>query len=103
MHQQQIVACDFFTLEALWLQTLYVLFYIEVGMRRVHLAGVTAHLDGYWVAQQARQYVWTLEACEDRLRILIRDNDRKFTGEHDLVFRSEGARVIRTPILPLLG
>jgi putative transposase len=48
-YQQQIVACDFFTVETLWLQTLYVLFYIEVGTRRVHLAGVTAHPDGYWV------------------------------------------------------
>jgi transposase InsO family protein len=42
--------------------------------------------------------VWTLEECEDRPRILIRDNDRKFAGGHDRVFRSEGVRVIRTPI-----
>jgi putative transposase len=72
LHQQQIVAGDFFTVETLWLQTLYVLFYIEVGTRRVHLAGVTAHPDGYWVAQQARQQV--------RPRILLRDNDKKSTG-----------------------
>jgi putative transposase len=97
-YKQQIVACDFFTIETLWLQTLYVLFHIEVGTRRVHLARVTAHPDGYWVAQQARQYVWTLEECEDRPRILIRDNDKKFAGGHDLVFRSEEVRVIRTPI-----
>jgi putative transposase len=93
-----MVACDFFTVETLWLQTLYVLFYIEVGTRRVHLAGVTAHPDGYWVAQQTRQYVWTLEECEDRPCILIRDNDKKFIGAHDQVFQSEGVRVIRTPI-----
>jgi putative transposase len=98
LHQQQIVACDFFTAETLWLQTLYVLFYIEVGTRRVHLAGVTAHPDGYWVAQQARQYVWTLDEYEDRPRILIRDNDKNWRGGHDRVFRSEGMRVIRTPI-----
>jgi putative transposase len=96
--KQQIVACDFFTVETLWLQTLYVLFYIEVGRRRVHLAGVTAHPDGYWVAQQARQYAWTLEECEVRPRILIRDNDKKSVGEHYLMFRPEGVRVIRTPI-----
>jgi putative transposase len=81
-------------METLWLQALY----IEVGTRRVHLAGVTAHPDGYWGAQQARQYVWTLEDCEVRPRILIRDNDKKFAGGHDRVFRSEGVRVIRTPI-----
>jgi putative transposase len=96
--KQQIVACDFFTVETLWLQTLYVLLYIEVGTRRVDLTGVTAHPDGYRVAQQARPYVWTLEACEDRPCILIRDNDKKFTGGHDRVFRSEGVRVIRTPL-----
>jgi putative transposase len=62
------------------------------------MAGVTAHPDGYGVAQQARQSVWTLEECEVRPRILIRDNDRKFAGGHDRVFRSEGVRVIRTPI-----
>ena len=40
-YKQQILACDFFTVETLWLQTLYVLFYIELGTRRVHLTGVT--------------------------------------------------------------
>jgi putative transposase len=95
--KQQIMACDFFTVETLWLQTLYVLLYIEVGTRRVDLTGVTAHPDGYWVAQQARPYVWTLEACEDRPCILIRDNDKKFTGGHDWVFRSESVCIIRTP------
>jgi putative transposase len=59
---------------------------------------VTAHPDGYWATQQARQYVWTLEDCEVRPRILIQDNDRKFAGGHDRVFQSEGVRVIRTPI-----
>jgi putative transposase len=59
---------------------------------------VTAHPDGYWVTQQARQYVWTLEECEVRPRILLRDNDKKFAGGHDRVFRSEGVRVIRTPL-----
>jgi transposase InsO family protein len=97
-YKQQILACDFFTVETLWLQTLYVLFYIEVGTRRVHLAGVTAQPDGFWVAQQARQYVWKLENSEVKPRFLIRDNDKKFTAAHDTIFRSEHIRIIRTPI-----
>ena len=41
-----MMAVDFFSVETAWLQRLYVLFFIEVGSRRVHLAGCTAQADG---------------------------------------------------------
>jgi len=51
---QGMLACDFFTVETAWLRTLYVLFFIELGSRRVYLAGATANPDGAWMSQEAR-------------------------------------------------
>jgi len=56
---KSVIAVDFFTVDTVWLQRLYVLFFIEIGSRRVHLAGCTAHPDSEWVTQQARQIAWT--------------------------------------------
>jgi putative transposase len=53
-------ACDFFTVETVRLQTLYIFFFIEVGTRRIHIADVTTHPTQAWVIQQARQFVWNL-------------------------------------------
>ena len=91
------MACDFFTVETLLLQTLYVLVFIEIGSRRVHFAGCTAHPDNAWVTQQARQVVWALEDREPGIRFLTRDNDQKFSQAFDAIFRSEGMKVIPTP------
>lgn len=84
--------------ESLCLTTYYVLFFIELGSRRVHLAGVTSHPDGAWVAQQARQFVWQLDENPTTFRCLIRDNDRKFTGTFDAVFNSKQIAVVPTPV-----
>jgi hypothetical protein len=72
--------------------------FIELGTRRVHLAGVTANPDGLWVAQQARQLIWKFEEAETNFRCLIRDNDSKFTGTFDTVFESQNIRIVPTPI-----
>ncbi|MBA3736443.1 MAG: transposase [Actinobacteria bacterium] len=92
---QGMVACDFFTVETAWLRTLYVLFFVEHGSRRVQLAGVTANPDGVWMRQQARNL-----AIEERLgnvRFLLHDRDAKFSGPFDELIRSE-VRVIKTPV-----
>jgi putative transposase len=91
-----IVACDFFTADTIWLRRLYVLFFIELDTRRVHLAGVT-HPDGAWVTQQARNLLLVLGERGRQVRFLLRDRDAKFSRSFDEVFRSEGAQVLVTP------
>jgi putative transposase len=95
---QSMLAVDFFTVETVRLQRLYVLFFIELGSRRVHLAGCTANPSGGWVTQQARQLAWTLSERSIPPRFLIHDRDSKFTRDFDNVFRSEGIEIVRTPI-----
>ena len=93
-----IIECDFFSVETLWLRRLYVLFFIELGRRRVYFAGVTTNPTGRWVEQQARNLLMSFDEQKQRSCFLIRDRDRKFTLAFDEVFRSEGVRVIHAPI-----
>jgi len=91
-----MLACDFFTVETATLRRLYVLFFIELGSRRVHFACCTPNPSGAWVVQQARNLSFT--NVLERTRFLIHDRDSKFTAAFDELFRSEGIRVIRTPV-----
>jgi len=90
-----VLATDFFTVETIRLKTLYVLFFIELHTRRVHLAGVTVHPDSAWVTQQARNLA--IEGNLERTSLLIHDRDSKYCGPFDEVFRTEGVALIRTP------
>jgi putative transposase len=93
-----IVECDFFTVDTLWLRRYYVFFFLEIERRRVHIAGITAHPNGAWVTQQARNLLTTLSNEGKRPRILIRDRDVKLTKAFDALCRSHGIEVIRTPV-----
>jgi putative transposase len=93
-----MLAVDFFTVETISLQRLYVLFFVELGSRRVQLAGCTVNPSGAWVTQQARQVAWTLQERPVPFRFLIRDRDSKYGRDFDAVFASEGIRIIKTPV-----
>jgi len=93
-----MLACDFFTVDTVLLRRFYVLFFIELETRRVHLTGVTASPTGAWVAQQARNLTMVIAERARQVRFLVRDRDTKFTAGFDEVFRSECIRVIRTPV-----
>ena len=98
MHAQaaSIVACDFFTVESLFLRRYYALFFIAHDSRRVWFAGCTANPTGAWVTQQARNL--GLDFSDQGMRFLIRDRDSKYSGPFDEVFRSEGIRIVKTPV-----
>jgi putative transposase len=93
-----IIACDFFTVETVFLRRLYVLVFIELATRKVYLAGVTANPTGEWATQQARNIIETFIDRSQPIRFLIHDRDSKFTAAFDEVFRSEAIRIIRTPV-----
>ena len=82
-----MLACDFFTVETVALRRLYVLFFLEVGSRRVHLAGCTANPTDRWVTQQARNLGFT--DLLERTCFLVRDHYSKFSASFDEVFPVE--------------
>jgi len=92
-----MLACDFLTVETAFLQRIYVLFFISLATRRIEYVACTPKPDGRWVVQQARNLVIQI-GDEQPFRFLVHDRDAKFSHAFDEVFRSEGVRVIRTPV-----
>ncbi len=92
-----VLACDFLTVETAFFQRIYVLFFISLATRRLEYVACSSNPDGRWVAQQARNLVMQF-GDEHSFRFLIHDRDTKFSDAFDEVFRSEGIRVIRTPV-----
>ena len=78
-----ILACDFFTVDTVWLRRLYVLFFVSVGTRRVEYVAWTRHPDSAWMMQQARNLLMDLDERGERPRFLIHDRDRKYSRAFD--------------------
>jgi putative transposase len=92
-----VLACDFLTVETAFLQRIYVLFFISLATRRIEYVACSSNPDGPWVAQEARKLVIQL-GDQQPFRFLSHDRDAKFSHAFEEVFRSEGVKVIRTPV-----
>jgi putative transposase len=79
------------------LRRLYALIVIEHRTRRVHLVGITAHPDGSWTTQAARNFLMDLGQRATSVKFLIRDRAGQFTSSFDAVFLAEGIRILASP------
>lgn len=75
-----------------WVDVL-VLFFIQVGSRRVHLAGMTANPDRAWMVQQPRNMAMVFDQEPVKPTYLLRDRDNKFVQEFDAILVMEGIEV----------
>ena len=78
-----MLACDFLTVETVWLTRIYVLFFVSLERRRIEFVACTAHPDGRWIAQQARNLLMTRADRGESFRFLIHDRDSKFSAAFD--------------------
>jgi putative transposase len=92
-----ILAADFVHVDTVLLQRIYALIVIEHGTRRAHLAGVTAHPDGSWTTQAARNFLMDLGQHAASVKFLIRDRAGQFTQSFDAVFTADGIGTLRSP------
>jgi transposase InsO family protein len=92
-----LVATDFFHVDTFLFTRPYVLFFIELGHRRIWITGVTAHPHAAWVTQRARNVTSDLADAETVAKFLVRDRDTKYVASFDEVFKADGTDVLKTP------
>ncbi len=90
-----MLACDFLTVETVWLTRIYVLFFVSLERRRIEFVASTSNPDGRWVAQQARNLLMHLADHEQSFRFLLHDRDSKFSGAFDAAARSQAIALSR--------
>jgi len=95
-HAATLYACDFFSKKVATLRgvlEVFVLFFIHVSSRRVHIAGMTTKPTQAWTAARARESLCFLAGHAGERPLLLRDHDTKFEGAFDAVLGENGVRV----------
>ncbi len=98
LRSQAAVATDFFTVDAATLRRYHVLFFIRVDTRQVILAGITANPTGAWTTQAARNLFLNHTDQLTGACALVRDRGSQFIDAFDEIFRTEGLKVLKTPV-----
>ncbi|HEV2199263.1 MAG TPA: helix-turn-helix domain-containing protein, partial [Bryobacteraceae bacterium] len=99
-HMNVLAGADFFTVEVLtWhgLVTYYVLFFLHLETRRVHIAGITRHPDQQWMEQIGRSATQETWGCLQPCRYVLHDRDTKFCASFRLALATGGIKTIRLP------
>jgi putative transposase len=96
-HADSMLACDFFTVDTVWLRRLYVLVFLSVGSRRIEYLACTSNPNTAWMLQQARNLLMELDDRDRQVRFLIHDRDAKFPRAFDALLGIEEIKVIRNP------
>jgi len=89
-----ILATDFACVDTATLRRFHVLFFIEIGTRRVHLGGITTNPTGPWTAQAARNCLMSIDR---QFRSVIHDGAGQYARSFDAVFEADGISAITTP------
>ena len=97
-HGETILACDFFSVDTVWLRRLYVLVFLSISSRRIEYVACTSNPGTAWMMQQARNLLMDLDDRGRSPRFLIHDRDTKFAAAFDAIFSGEDITVIRTPV-----
>ena len=92
-----ILAAGFVHVDTVLLRRIYALIVTGHGTRRAYLAGITAHPDGSWAAQAARNFRMDLGQRAASAKFLIRDRAGQFTESFDAVFTAEGTTIVLSP------
>jgi len=99
-HWECLTATDFLSVEVCTIKGLvthYILFFIDIASRSVHVAGITPHPDNSWMTQIARNITDVSDGFLRGKRYLILDRDAKYTDAFRNILVREGIRVIRLP------
>jgi putative transposase len=99
-HWDLLVATDFFTAEvwtAWGLTTYYVLFFIRLNTREIHVAGITPHPNQRWMTQIARNITMDEWGFLVPGQSLIHDRDGKFCPDFQRTLEAGGVKSLLLP------